>query len=205
MRLKKMKRQATSSRFGAYLVYGAKIETLSKRPRWIVRIVEESRVCSAHQQAPPGHVRSSPSPEQVHLRRRRGARRAWLVRRPGRTRGSHPSARRSPGRGHARAGRVRPHPAPIGCLCRESPSRGPGRRLRTERAPALIAAEQASPVVPLERLRVPHEPDGSWEQFRAPRDACLLNASNDYDAIQSWLSSHGSGATQRAYRERRNA
>jgi hypothetical protein len=48
---------------------------------------------------------------------------------------------------------------------------------------------------------VPHEVDGSYGPFRAPRAACLLNASNDYEAIQSWLSLHESAAKQRAYRK----
>ncbi|KVA49759.1 hypothetical protein WI46_33560 [Burkholderia ubonensis] len=56
-------------------------------------------------------------------------------------------------------------------------------------------------IVPWEQLRVPHEVDGSRGQFRAPQAACLLNASNDYEAIQSWLALHESAATQRAYRK----
>ncbi|MCA7954556.1 site-specific integrase, partial [Burkholderia seminalis] len=71
----------------------------------------------------------------------------------------------------------------------------------TERARALIAAAQPGTIVPWEQLRVPHEVDGSRGQFRAPRTACLLSASNDYEAIQSWLSLHESAATQRAYRK----
>jgi len=72
----------------------------------------------------------------------------------------------------------------------------------TERARGLIvAAPSAEVVVPWEQLRVPHEVDGSHGLFRAPRAACLLNASNDYEAIQSWLSLHESAATQRAYRK----
>lgn len=71
----------------------------------------------------------------------------------------------------------------------------------TERARALIVAAPADAVVPWEQLRVPHEVDGSHGQFRAPRAACLLDASNDYEAIQSWLSLHESAATQRAYRK----
>ncbi|WP_421380921.1 phage integrase family protein (plasmid) [Paraburkholderia sp. DD10] len=71
----------------------------------------------------------------------------------------------------------------------------------TERARALIAATPAGDIVPWEQLRVPHKVDGSHGQFRAPRAACLLNASNDYEAIQSWLSLHESAATQRAYRK----
>ncbi|WP_396333936.1 phage integrase family protein [Burkholderia anthina] len=71
----------------------------------------------------------------------------------------------------------------------------------TERARALIVAAPAGDIVPWEQLRVPHDVDGSHGQFRAPRAACLLNASNDYEAIQSWLSLHESAATQRAYRK----
>jgi site-specific recombinase XerD len=71
----------------------------------------------------------------------------------------------------------------------------------TERARALIVATPAGDVVPWELLRVPNEVDGSHGQFRAPQAACLLNASNDYEAVQSWLSLHESAATQRAYRK----
>ncbi|WP_018421954.1 phage integrase family protein [Paraburkholderia tuberum] len=71
----------------------------------------------------------------------------------------------------------------------------------TERARALIVAAPAGNVVPWEQLRVPHEVDGSRGQYRAPKDACLLKASNDYEAVQSWLSLHESAATQRAYRK----
>ncbi|MDN7413402.1 phage integrase family protein (plasmid) [Burkholderia vietnamiensis] len=71
----------------------------------------------------------------------------------------------------------------------------------TERARALIVAASAGNIVPWEQLCVPHEVDGSHGQFRAPRAACLLNASNDYEAIQSWLSLHESAVTQRAYRK----
>jgi len=71
----------------------------------------------------------------------------------------------------------------------------------TERARALIVAIPSGNIVPWEQLHVPHEVDGSHGQFRAPRAACLLNAPNDYEAIQSWLSLHESAATQRAYRK----
>ncbi|WP_198390062.1 site-specific integrase, partial [Burkholderia ubonensis] len=71
----------------------------------------------------------------------------------------------------------------------------------TERARALIVAVPSGSIVPWEQLRVPHEVDGSRGQFRAPESACLLKASNDYEAVQSWLSLHESPATQRAYRK----
>lgn len=71
----------------------------------------------------------------------------------------------------------------------------------TERARALIAVAQPSGVVPWEQLRLPGEVDGSQGSFRAPREACTLNATNDYEAVQSWLALHESVATQRAYRK----
>ncbi|KWF80478.1 integrase [Burkholderia diffusa] len=71
----------------------------------------------------------------------------------------------------------------------------------TERARALIVAVPSGSIVPWEQLRVPHEVDGSRGQFRAPEGACLLKASNDYEAVQSWLSLHKSAATRRAYRK----
>ncbi|RAA89578.1 integrase [Burkholderia multivorans] len=71
----------------------------------------------------------------------------------------------------------------------------------TERARALVAATPSGPVAPWEQLRVPREVDGSQGQFRAPPHVCLLKASNDYEAVQSWLSLHESAATQRAYRK----
>ncbi|KVM71158.1 integrase [Burkholderia ubonensis] len=71
----------------------------------------------------------------------------------------------------------------------------------TERARALIVVTPSGGIVPWERICVPHEVDGSRGQFRAPQSACLLNASNDYEAVRSWLSLHESAATQRAYRK----
>jgi site-specific recombinase XerD len=71
----------------------------------------------------------------------------------------------------------------------------------TERARALIAVAPASGIVPWEALRPPHEVDGSVGAFRAPRATCTLDADNDYQAVQAWLSLHESAATQRAYRK----
>ncbi|WP_145758178.1 MULTISPECIES: phage integrase family protein [unclassified Burkholderia] len=71
----------------------------------------------------------------------------------------------------------------------------------TERARALITVAQPAGVVPWEQLRVPHEVDGSQGTFRAPHEACTLNAKNDYEAIQAWLALHETAATQRAYRK----
>lgn len=55
--------------------------------------------------------------------------------------------------------------------------------------------------MPWEQLRLPHEVDGSVGAYRAPRATCTLDADNDYQAVQAWLSLHESGATQRAYRK----
>jgi len=71
----------------------------------------------------------------------------------------------------------------------------------TERARALVTVKQAQELVPWERLVVPEDVDGSRGTFRAPRASCALDASNDYQAVNAWLSLHESAATQRAYRK----
>ncbi|MFM0069298.1 phage integrase family protein, partial [Paraburkholderia aspalathi] len=71
----------------------------------------------------------------------------------------------------------------------------------TDRARALIVTASPGLVVPWERLRLPHEVDGSHGSFRAPRQACTLDASNDYQAVQAWLALHEAPTTQRAYRK----
>ncbi|WP_116138092.1 site-specific integrase [Trinickia diaoshuihuensis] len=71
----------------------------------------------------------------------------------------------------------------------------------TERTRALIAAQPQAEVVPWESLCLPHEVDGSAGSFRAPRPTCALDANNDYEAVQAWLSLHESPATQRTYRK----
>ncbi|WP_322106547.1 site-specific integrase [Paraburkholderia sp. J41] len=71
----------------------------------------------------------------------------------------------------------------------------------TEKARALIAASQRSEIVPWESIRLPHEVDGSEGTFRAPAASCTLDASNDYEAVQTWLALHESPATQRTYRK----
>jgi site-specific recombinase XerD len=71
----------------------------------------------------------------------------------------------------------------------------------TECARRLIAVVQPSGIVPWEQLRLPDELNGSQGSFRAPRDACTLNATNDYEAVQAWLALHETVATQRAYRK----
>ncbi|ANB72234.1 integrase [Paraburkholderia phytofirmans OLGA172] len=77
----------------------------------------------------------------------------------------------------------------------------------TAHARQLVEATQPAPdeqqtlVVPWEHLVLPEDLDGSRGRFRAPREACLLGATNDYGAIQSWLALHESADTQRAYRK----
>ena len=71
----------------------------------------------------------------------------------------------------------------------------------TDRARALLVTTSTSELVPWEKLVVPHEVDGSMGLHRAPRASCVLRASNDYAAVQAWLSLHEASATQRAYRK----
>ena len=54
---------------------------------------------------------------------------------------------------------------------------------------------------PWEKLLVPEELNGARGQFRTPSHACLLDADNDYEAVQSWLTLHESRGTHRAYRK----
>ncbi|ALL67856.1 Integrase [Paraburkholderia caribensis MBA4] len=69
----------------------------------------------------------------------------------------------------------------------------------TGRARALVPEHVAGPVVPWEALRLPRELDGSCGTFRTPHVTCTLDAGNDYEAVQAWLSLHESRATRRAY------
>ncbi len=71
----------------------------------------------------------------------------------------------------------------------------------TERARALITVNQTQELVPWERLVIPVDVDGSRGTFRAPRSSCALDASNDYQAVDAWLSLHESAATQRTCRK----
>jgi site-specific recombinase XerD len=71
----------------------------------------------------------------------------------------------------------------------------------TERARELVVQNTDQVVVPWERLKLPHEVDGSFGSFRAPKATCTLSADNDYEAVHAWLALHEAGATQRAYRK----
>lgn len=71
----------------------------------------------------------------------------------------------------------------------------------TEKARALVVAGQRGDIVPWETLKLPHEVDGSAGTFRAPSATCTLDASNDYEAVQTWLALQESPATRRTYRK----
>jgi site-specific recombinase XerD len=70
----------------------------------------------------------------------------------------------------------------------------------TDKARALVVASQHGEVVPWESIKLPHEVDGSAGTFRAPAATCTLDASNDYEAVRTWLALHESPATKRTYR-----
>ncbi len=84
-------------------------------------------------------------------------------------------------------------PAGRGFLCRTSaahrarPGPDPDYSAQRHRAVGAVASAERS-----RRLA---------GQFRAPRNACTLNATNDYEAVQAWLALHETVATQRAYRK----
>lgn len=71
----------------------------------------------------------------------------------------------------------------------------------TERARDLVVLPSRQEVVPWEVFIPPQEVDGSQGTFRGPKHTCTLNADNDYEAVQAWLSLHESASTLRAYRK----
>jgi site-specific recombinase XerD len=71
----------------------------------------------------------------------------------------------------------------------------------TDRARELIVFSPPAEIVPWEMFVPPQDVDGSHGTFRAPRKTCTLNADNDYQAVQAWLSLHEASATLRAYRK----
>jgi site-specific recombinase XerD len=50
-----------------------------------------------------------------------------------------------------------------------------------------VVVPAATAVVPLEKFIVPSSLDGSAGRYRAPREQCMLNARNDYEALLSFL------------------
>lgn len=71
----------------------------------------------------------------------------------------------------------------------------------TERVQALVPVSTETDLVPWEVFSIPQAMDGSNGTFRAPVHACTLDANNDYEAVQTWLSLHESDATYRSYRK----
>ncbi|MBN3849294.1 tyrosine-type recombinase/integrase [Paraburkholderia sp. Ac-20342] len=71
----------------------------------------------------------------------------------------------------------------------------------TEKARTLVVSSRHSDIVPWETLKLPHEVDGTSGTFRAPVATCTLDASNDYEAVQTWLALQESPATRRTYRK----
>lgn len=64
---------------------------------------------------------------------------------------------------------------------------------------------RATAIVPLEKLIVPAELDGSNGLYRAPQKLCLMRATNDYEAILTWIRSrHGLSPEQKAAIRRRH-
>ncbi len=70
-----------------------------------------------------------------------------------------------------------------------------------DRARVLVRVQAEQEVVPWEILRPPQDVDGSNGTFRSPPGTCTLDARNDYEAVQAWLSLHESASTLRAYRK----
>lgn len=55
-------------------------------------------------------------------------------------------------------------------------------------------------IVPIEKFVPPPGLDGSTGRFRGPKEACMLGADNDIDAILSWVASKpANSSTRRAY------
>ena len=53
-------------------------------------------------------------------------------------------------------------------------------------------------IVPIDKLIVPGELDGSQGWFRAPREQCMMRANNDYDAVLLWVKTrHGMSPDQK--------
>jgi hypothetical protein len=56
---------------------------------------------------------------------------------------------------------------------------------------ALIVPPQTA-IVPIDKLIVPHELDGSQGRFRASREHCMMRVTNDYEAVMLWIKTrHG--------------
>lgn len=75
----------------------------------------------------------------------------------------------------------------------------PRRRLQREELANITA--YATAVVPLDKLLVPTQLDGSNGAYRVPKAQCLIAAKTDLDAVYAYLRAITSKHTQRAYRK----
>ena len=74
----------------------------------------------------------------------------------------------------------------------------PRSKLYAHELQAVVAP--ATAIRPLEKFIVPAELDGTRGLYRRPQAQCLLNATNDYQAILAWLrSKHGLTPDQKAH------
>jgi len=73
----------------------------------------------------------------------------------------------------------------------------------TAKARALVVqtSPELTPWENLPSMRLPGDLNGSRGTFRAPRARCTLDAGNDYEAVQAWLSLHENKVTHDSYRK----
>lgn len=65
---------------------------------------------------------------------------------------------------------------------------------------------KATAIVPLDKFIVPAELDGSNGLYRAPQRLCLIKASNDYEAVLTWIRSrHGLSPARKVALQRRRS
>ena len=65
-------------------------------------------------------------------------------------------------------------------------------RKKLERHELARVVPRQTAIVPIDKLIVPSELDGSEGQFRAPRGQCMMRANNDYEAVLLWIKTrHG--------------
>ena len=91
---------------------------------------------------------------------------------------------------------LREHEATIGLQVGRHVAQ-PRSRLFAHELNAVVSP--ATEIRPLEKFIVPAELDGSRGLYRRPQEQCLLKATNDYQAILTWIrSKHGLNAEQKA-------
>jgi site-specific recombinase XerD len=71
----------------------------------------------------------------------------------------------------------------------------------TRRAHQLITVSEDRQIVPWELLRVPSALSGARGKFRTSEGSSTLEATNDYEAVNTWIASHEVVPTQRSYRK----